>query len=108
MPMLLGPQQIASTAYLQITHSYLKARSQLSKVTDRLQAFFRYLAQSPVAFINKIGIGQPRRPPYPSTHLVQLRQAEILRAVDDDGIGQWYIQAIFDDRVDNSTSQLPS
>ena len=72
MPMLLRSQQITCTADLQITHRDLKPGSQFCKVADRLQPFFSDLAQSTVPFIDKIGICQTGRTPYPPTHLIQL------------------------------------
>ena len=46
---------------------------------------------------DQVGVGAVVRAPDPAAQLVQLRQAELVGAVDDDGVGGRHVDAAFDD-----------
>ena len=97
LSVLFGPQQVPGPPDLQVPHGNLEAGPQFRKVPDGLEPFLGNFTEHPILFVQEIGIGQPGGPAHPSPHLVQLGQAEVFRPVDDDGVGQGHVQAVFDD-----------
>jgi hypothetical protein len=70
----------------------------LRGVEDRLKAFARLVRQPLAPSIEQIRIGPPRRSTDPPAELVQLRQPEGVRTIDDDGVRVRDVEARFDDR----------
>ena len=94
--MLLRSQQIAGAADFQVAHGNFEARAQFRKVADGLESFGRHFAQDLILFVDKVGIGQARRPTDPSPHLIQLGEAKVFRPLDDNRIGHGHVEAVFD------------
>ena len=96
--MLLAAQQLACAANFQITHGDTEARTELAGLLQGGQALARDHRQALVAVVEHVGIGPHRGATDTATQLIKLRQAELVGAVDDDGVGRGNIEAALDDR----------
>ena len=95
MAVLLGSQEVARSPDFQIPQGDLKARPQLGKFFHRLQALFRRFRQHLVPLVNEVGEGHARGTAHSPPHLIELRKAEIICMVNDDGVGVSHIEAVF-------------
>ena len=95
LPRLFIAQQVARTANIQIMAGQLEPRAQLIQPRHHLQptggGFGHHLPRRQ----GQIGMAAHLAPPYPPAQLVQLRQAETIGTVDDDGVGVRNIQPRF-------------
>jgi len=78
-------------------HGQVKAGAQLFHLLDGIQALGRWLAQALLVWHQQIGIGLVMAATHPPTQLVQLGQAKLVSAADDDGVGGRHINAGFND-----------
>ena len=75
-----------------------KPAPELRGVEDRLEPLARLVRQPLPAAVQQVRVGPPRRAADPAAELVELRQPERVRAVDDDRVGVGDVQPGFDDR----------
>ncbi|MCY1214905.1 hypothetical protein D9M72_267360 [compost metagenome] len=94
---LLVAQHLARAADFQVVHGQVEARAQFFHLLDGLQPAPRLLGQALDVMHQQVGIGLVVRAPDPAAQLVQLRQAELVRAVDQDGVGGRHVDAGLDD-----------
>ena len=79
-------------------HRQVKAGAELLHHLDRLQALQRILAERLFRRREQIGVGLVMRASDAPAQLVQLREAELVRAIDDHGVGVRIVDAGLDDR----------
>ena len=80
---LLGTKHIAGTANFQITHGNLEARAERRELTNRTKALLRDLTERLAMPIAQVRIRMARRTTDTAANLVQLRQAHVVRVLDD-------------------------
>ncbi|CDE94401.1 unknown [Acidaminococcus sp. CAG:542] len=107
LAVLFRPQQVPGAPDFQIPHGDFEPGPQFRKVPDGLEPFLGHFTEYPVLFVQEIGVGQPGGPSHPPPHLVQLGEAEVFRTVDDDGIGQRHVQAVFDNGGAQEHIEIP-
>ena len=90
-------QHFAGAADFQVMHGEIKARAQFFHHLDGFQAFLGRRGERILAHGQQIGIGLMVRAADATTQLVQLRQAEAIGAIDQDGVGIGNVDAGFDD-----------
>ena len=95
---LLGAEQVARAADLEIAHGDLEARAELRKVADRVEALLGDLGQHLVAPEGQIGRGPARRAADAAADLVELRKAHLVGVLDDQGVDVRDVDAGLDDR----------
>ena len=94
---LLLPQQLAGAADLQVVGRQGEAGPQFLQGLDGLQALLGIRRHHPRRGGDEIGIGAVMGAPHPAAQLVQLRQAQLVGAVHQDGIGAGDVDAALDD-----------
>ena len=94
---LLGAKQVARAADLEVAHGDLEAGAELSEFLHGLQALLRRLRQDLIRLVDEVREGHVVRAADAPAHLVELRQAEMVGVVDNDGIGIGDIEAVLDD-----------
>ena len=95
---LLGAEQVAGAADLEVAQRDLEAGAQLRRLEDRLQPLLRDLAQRPVLLVQQVGVGARGAAADAAAQLVELRQAEPVGVVDDDRVRVRDVEPRFDDR----------
>ena len=95
---LLGAQDVAGAADLQVRQGDLEARAQLRRVEDRLQPLARLVAEPLAAAVEQVRVGPTRAPADPTAELVELGETQRVGPVDDDRIGVRDVQPGLDDR----------
>ena len=98
MAVLLRAEDIPSAADFQIPHGDPEAGAKLGKFPDGRKPLLGRFREDPVLADRKVGIGLAVAPADPAPQLIQLAEAEALRVIDDQGIGQGHVQAVFDNR----------
>jgi hypothetical protein len=84
---LVLAQHLAGAADLQVVHRQVEARAQLLHVLDGLQPLRGLLGQAFDVGHQQVGVGLVVAAADAPAQLVQLRQAELVGAADDDGVG---------------------
>jgi hypothetical protein len=95
---LVVAEHFAGAADFQVVHGQIEAAAQFFHLLDGVQAALRLLGQRLHVVHQQIGIGLVVRTADAAAQLVQLRQAELVGAVHDDGVGGRHVDAGFDDR----------
>ncbi len=90
-------QHFARAADLQVVHRQVEARAELLHHLDRFEALLRLLSQGFLGRNQQIGVRLVVRAADAAAQLVQLREAEPVGAVDDDGVGVRVVDAGLDD-----------
>ena len=103
---LLAAQQVAGAAQFQIERGDLEAGAQVAEFLEGGQALAGDLGQLGVGRDQQVGIGAAVRPAHASAQLIQLREAVALGILDDHGVGERNIQAIFDNCGTNQDIEL--
>ncbi|MCW0462066.1 hypothetical protein NB717_003134 [Xanthomonas sacchari] len=98
LPALVLAQQFAGAADLQIVGGQGEAGAQFVHRGDGVQPLLRIGSDAAPVRHQQIGVGAVMRTADAAAQLVQLRQAEAVGAVDDDGVGVGDVDARFDDR----------
>ncbi len=98
VPALRAAEQVARTADLEVAHRELEARAEVGELADRLEPLVRLLAQHPVGRVEQVGVGTLAPPADPAPQLVELREAEQVRAVDDHRVHGRHVEPALDDR----------
>ena len=93
---LLHAEKISRTAYLQVLHGNFKARAQFLIFFYCLEPLLDSSGQGYKLVYNQIAEGAPGKPPYPTTQLIKIRQAEHIGSVNEDCIGVRYIYSGLD------------
>ena len=107
IPALLRAQDIPRPAYLQVLHRNPKPRPQLTRIQHRTQPLLRRLSQAPRRRHHQVAVRPPRAPAHAPTKLVQLRQPQRIRPVDDQRVHIRNIQPRLDDSRAHQHIQLP-
>jgi hypothetical protein len=94
---LLVAQQVAGTADLEVAHGDLEAGPQLRVVAQRAEALRRLLGQRGGARVQEVGVGALAAAAHAAADLVELGQAEDVRALDDQRVGLRDVDARLDD-----------
>ena len=98
MAVLLGAQDVARTPDLEVVHRDLEARAKLARLEDRLQPHPRLLGEAGLLVVEEVRVGLLGAATDAAAQLVELREAERARAVDDDRVHVRDVEAGFDDR----------
>mmetsp|Transcript_44843 Transcript_44843/g.105645 ORF Transcript_44843/g.105645 Transcript_44843/m.105645 type:complete len:425 (-) Transcript_44843:795-2069(-) len=94
---LVVAQHLTGAADLQVVHRQVEARAQFFHGLDGVQALRGLLGQALDVGHHQIGIGLVVTAADPAAQLVQLGQAELVGAADDDGVGTRHVDAGLDD-----------
>ena len=98
VPALLRAEEVARAADFQIAHGDLEAAAQRRVLLDGAHALAGVREQTRVSRHEQIGEGLMLVAPHPAPQLIQLAQAEAVRAVDDDRVRVRDVDAALDDR----------
>ena len=94
---MLGAEQFAGTANFQILGGQRKANPQLPRRLYGQQPLGRICRHGARVRRQQIGVGLPVGASHPPAQLMQLGEAELVGALDDDGVGVGDVDAVFDD-----------
>ena len=94
---LLRSQEVSRPPDLQVPGGDLEAGAQLGQLRDHLQAPARHLGHAALGRDQEVRMGPVLVPAHPPAELVQLRQPQGVRPVDDDGVGRGDVQPRLDD-----------
>jgi hypothetical protein len=94
---LLVAEQLAGAADLHVVAGEREADAELAERFDGFKALERVALERVPARHHEVRVGLVVRAADPPAQLVQLRQAEGVGAVDDDGIGGRHVDAALDD-----------
>ncbi|MNX98757.1 hypothetical protein D3C86_1311770 [compost metagenome] len=95
---LLVAQHLARAADFQVVHGEVEAGAEFLHLLDGLQPALRQFGQAVHVMHQHVGIGLMVRAAHAAPQLVQLGQAELVGAVDQDGVGGRHVDAGFDNR----------
>ena len=95
MAVLPGAQQVSGPADFQIPHGYFKTAAQLCKFLYGRQTFFCHFLQHFILPVHEKSIGCPAGTPHPAPKLVKLRQAHVVRILNNHGIDVGNIKSCF-------------
>src|SRR5687767_12522022 len=98
MAMLLGAEDVAGAADLQVGQRDLEARAKLRRVEDRLQPLPGYLRKLAALAVEQVRVRAASGAADPAAQLVELRQSKGVGAIDDDRVGIRDVEAGLDDR----------
>ena len=93
---LVFAQHLAGPANLQVVHGEEEARAEVFHLRDGFEPLLRQRRRLGVRVGQQVGISLVVRAPDPAAQLVELRQAEAVGAVHDDGVGGRDVDAGFD------------
>ncbi len=94
---LLAAQEVARPANLHVAHGNEVAGAELGVLGDGLQSRLGVGCQAAPRGVEEVGVGAAGAAADPPPQLVELRQTELLRPVDDEGVGVGEVQPTFDD-----------
>ena len=98
MPALLGAEQIAGAAQLEVAHRDPESRAELGVLAQGVQALAGDVEQAGVAVEQQVGVGLVLEPAHPAAQLIELRKPEAVGALDDEGVAVRDIEPALDDR----------
>ena len=104
---LFRPQQISCSADLQVAHCYFEAAAQFREFTDCMKPLFCHFPQHFVSPVHKKCVGRPVRTSHTPSQLVQLRQAHLVRVVDNHCVHIGDIHTGLNDRRGYQNVNLP-
>ena len=87
--MLLGAEQVAGAADLEVAGGDPEAGAQVGELEDRGQARPRLLGERALGRHQQVGEGEAVGAPDAAAQLVELGQAEAVGAVDDAACWRW-------------------
>ena len=90
-------QEFARAADLQIVRGEQESGAQILHRLDRLEPLGRIAAQRAPRGHDQVGVGAVVRAADAPAQLMELRQAEPVGAIDQDGVGGGHVDAAFDD-----------
>ena len=91
--MLLDPQHVSRPADLQVAHRQPVAAAQLLEILHRLEPLARRFGDLEIPRHQQVRKRLPVAAPDAAAQLVELREAEPVGAVDDDGVDVGKIEA---------------
>ncbi len=94
---LVLAQHLARAADFQVVHGEVEARTQLLHLLDGVQPLGGLLGQAIHVRHHQVGIGLVVAAAHAAAQLMQLRQAELVGAAHDDGVGRGHVDAGLDD-----------
>ena len=106
-PALLGTQQVARAADVEVLHSDVEPGTQVGELLDGPQTPPRIGRQEFVGRRKQVAVALLIRTPYAAAQLVQVAQTEVLGVVDDDRIGVGDVDAVLDDGRRHQHVELP-
>jgi hypothetical protein len=95
---LLGAQHVAGSPNLQVLQCNRHTGTQFVVLGDRGQPVVGGLGERRLAWIKEVGVPAFAAAPHPAAQLVQLREAERLGPLHDQGVGIGDVQTGLDDR----------
>ena len=109
---LFATEQITSTANLKVRERQLEAGAKVRRIKDRLQSLPCNLAQRILLAIEEVAPGATTASPNTATQLIELRQAELIGAVNNDRVRIWNVETRLNDggtdkNVHLATDELP-
>ena len=87
LAVLLLAEQVAGAANLEVAHRQLESGAEVLQVADDVESLVGLLGQRPRGRIHHVRVGALPRAADATAQLVQLREPESVRVVDDDGVG---------------------
>ena len=93
LAVLLLTEQVAGAANLEVAHGELEPGAEVLQVTDDVEAFVGLLGERPRGRIHHVCVRALPRTSNASAQLVELREAEPMRIIDDDGVGVRNVEA---------------
>ena len=103
---LLGAENVARAANLEVAHGDVEPGPELRRRQHGLQPLLGGLGHAAGLGYHQIGVGAPGATPHPASKLVQLREAEGVRAVYYQRVDVGDIEAGLDDRGAHEHVQL--
>ena len=107
MAVLMCAQYASRAADFQIAHGNLKARAELGKLTNGLQAALGDIGQLLAPAKSKVRAGAAGRTPDTTANLVQLGKPHAVSVFDDKRIAVGHIHAGFDNRGTDQDIDFP-
>ncbi len=95
---LFTAEEVARAADLQVLHGDVHARTHLGVLGDGRQPLVRGLGQRLLRRVEEVGVAALAATAHPPAQLVELGEAEVVAALDDQGVGVGDVDARFDDR----------
>ena len=95
--MLACTQDVTSATNFKIAHGDGIARAQLCILGNDFEALLTFYGRTQLAVAEEVGVGALRAAPDPAAQLVELRQAEGVGAVNDEGVGVGDVEPRLDD-----------
>ncbi len=95
---LLRTEEVAGAAKFEVAHGDAETGAELVVRAQGVEAFAADLDQARVAVEEEVGVGLVFETAHASAELVELREAEAVRAFDDDRVAVGDIEAGLDDR----------
>ena len=94
---LLGPQEVAGAADIQVLHGDVEAAAQVAELLDGVQPAAGLVGQGNQRRHDEVAERFLVASSHAAAELMQVTQADILRLVHDDRVGVGDVQAAFDD-----------
>ena len=94
---LLRAEHIARAADVEVLQGDAHAAAQIGEALDGLETAAALVAQGRERRGDEVAVGAAGATAHTAAHLVEVAQAEVLRALDDDGAGQRDIDAVLHD-----------
>jgi len=94
---LFRAQQVARAADLQVQRRQAEPGAELGEVADGRQALAGRVGELLERRHEQPGVSPPVGAAHPAAELVELREAEAMGVVDDDGVDQGNVDAVLDD-----------
>ena len=91
---LFRTEQVASTSNIQVLHGKVESTSQLTECLQGFQSSTSISGKHTLRWSYQIAERLLVASSYPTSHLVQVAQSEVMGIIDNDGIGVGYINAI--------------
>ena len=95
---LFGPEQVARSPQFQIAHRDAETGPELVVLADGAQPLPGDVEQSRMTVQQQVGVGLVLEPADTPAELIELRQAETIRALNDERVAIRDVQARLDDR----------
>ena len=95
---LLGAEQVARAADLEVAHRDLETRTEIGELADRLQPFVRLLGERAVGRVQQVRVRALTAASDAAAQLVELREPEHVGAVDHQRVDGRHVETALDDR----------
>ena len=97
MARLLRAEQVARTTDLEVAHRDLEAGAELRVFADGFEALFRDLGEDFALAERQIGVGMAARTADAAAQLMELREAEFVGVLDNEGVAVGHVHSGLDD-----------